>query len=252
VVAVVSIAMVKEAGNQSQPAAPGGAASPSAIPRGESEAELYRLASEALDRSDLGVARAVLVNLLARNPNFEGAPELLQRVNEKLGQGSTADGSPLEVPFKSEPQDQADANLFYEARLAFEREEWQQSKADLETLLERSPSFAGAIELLVRVDDEMWKERLPLSFRAKHRHRIGNCIGTLSLERWGIGFSSNDHQWRWPFDEIRVMERESRTLLKVETFEIDVLGFGKPKNYRFELDTPMRDEDWSRSERLRP
>jgi hypothetical protein len=47
------------------------------------------------------------------------------------------------------------------------------------------------------------------------------------------------------------MQRESRTVLNVETFETDVLGLGKPKNYRFELATPIRDDDWARFERLR-
>jgi serine/threonine protein kinase len=252
VVAIVSVVLVMEVPKQSQPITVGGAASPSPALAGISDAELYHRASVALDSGDLAVARAVLVNLLGRNPGFEGAPELLVRVNERLRRESAANGDPSAGPMMNGPQGELDARLFYQAGLAFERGEWQQSKTDLETLLTKTPSFAGAIELLARVNDEMWKERLPLSFRARHNHRIGNCNGTLTLEKWGIGFSSDDHQWLWKFGEIRMLERESRTVLNVETFETDVLGLGKPKNYRFELATPIRDEDWSRFERLRP
>ena len=101
-----------------------------------------------------------------------------------------------------------------------------------------------------RVNDELWKKTLPLSLRAEHKHRVGGCTGTLTLAAWGIRFSSKDHEWEWKFDEIRLMERQGRSVFNLETYETEVLGLGKPKNYRFELRNPMRDEDWSRYERL--
>ena len=38
-------------------------------------------------------------------------------------------------------------------------------------------------------------------------------------------------RWSWDFDTIRLMDRDGRRVLNVETYETDVLGLGKPKNY---------------------
>jgi len=47
------------------------------------------------------------------------------------------------------------------------------------------------------------------------------------------------------------MDRDGRRVLNVETYEANVLGLGKPKNYRFELlRDSLRDEDWTRYQRL--
>ena len=145
------------------------------------------------------------------------------------------------------------ARLFYEARLAFENGELERGKRSLETLLQRSPSFAGASELLVQMNDEIWKQSLPLDLRAKHKHRIGGCDGTLTLAAWGMSYSSEEHEGRWEFDDIRLMEMNSRRVLDLETRETEemssrvgrVLGVGTPERYKFELRTPIRDEDWS-------
>ena len=92
---------------------------------------------------------------------------------------------------------------------------------------------------------------LPLSYRAKHNHRLGSCTGTLSLAASGIRYASKDHEWSWDFDAIRLMDRDGRRVLNVETYETGVLGLGKSKNYRFELlRHSLRDEDWMRYERL--
>lgn len=89
-----------------------------------------------------------------------------------------------------------------------------------------------------------------MSFRAKHNHRIGSCRGTLTLARWGIRFHSDAHAWDWSFEEIRLMERTDQRSLSIQTQEKDVLDLGRYKNYRFELQGSLSDEDWSRYQRL--
>jgi hypothetical protein len=134
--------------------------------------------------------------------------------------------------------------------MAFQNGDLEGSKRQLEALLRTNPSFEGASELLLQVNDELWKKTLPVSFRAEHQHRIRGCTGTLTLAAWGIRFSSTDHDWKWKFDEIRLIERQGGRVLNLETYETEVLGLGKPKNYKFELRESMGDEDWSRYERL--
>jgi hypothetical protein len=148
------------------------------------------------------------------------------------------------------PEEPSDAQLFYEATVAFENGRYPTSRVRLRTLLERSPGFSGASELLVAVEDQLWATRLPINLEARHNHRIGSCTGTLTLARWGVGFRSDEHGWQWPFDAIRIMEREDRTTLTIETYEKDLLGLGKPKRYRFELLTSLGNGAWTRFLRL--
>ena len=213
-----------------------------------SEAELYHEASVAFERGDLDTTKAALERLIRRNPGFEGAAELLVKVNQRLRERSpVADtAAPPEQPAPDPPE----AQLFYRTRLAFERGDLEDSKRQLEALLRAHPSFEIASELLVKVNDEIWKKSLPMSFRAKHNHRLGSCTGTLTLAAWGIRYASEDHEWRWDFAEIRLLEKDGRRILNLETHETDLLGLGKPKNYKFELRNPMRDDDWSRYRRL--
>lgn len=223
-------------------------------PERPSDAELYHQASIAFDRGELDAAKAALEELIRANPGFEGAPELLVKVNEQL-RNETRSPEPEPTPTAaSEPKPTAaptEAELFYQARLAFENGDLEGSRNQLEALLRTNSAFAGASELLVKVDDELWKKNLPLSYSAKHNHRLGSCEGTLSLTTVGIRYSSKDHEWSWDFDSIRLMDRDGGRVLNVETYEANVLGLGKPKNYRFELlRNSLRDEDWTRYERL--
>jgi hypothetical protein len=218
-----------------------------------SDAELYHEASVAFDRGDLDTSKAIIDKLLRRNPGFDGAPELLVKVNKRLRseeRGPDREGGPAPPVEPSHAPAPAEAELFYRARVAFEKGDLEGSKRQLEALLRTNPSFEGVSQLLVQVNDELWKKTLPISFRVVHKHRIGECTGTLKLAAWGTRFSSKDHEWEWKFDEIRLLERQGRGVLNLETYETEVLGLGKPKNYRFELQNPMRDEDWSRYERL--
>ena len=215
-----------------------------------SEAELYHQASAAFERGDLDTTKAALERLIRRNPGFEGAAELLVKVNQRLRGDKRSSVADTPAAPEHPAPDPPEAQLFYRARLAFERGDLDDSKRQLEALLRANPSFESASELLVRVNDEIWKKSLPMSFRAKHNHRLGSCTGTLTLAAWGIRYASEDHEWRWDFEEIRLLEKDGRRILNLETHETDVLGLGKPKNYKFELRNPMRDDDWSRYRRL--
>ena len=143
-----------------------------------------------------------------------------------------------------------EAGLFYEARVALERGDLEKSRAILETLFSRNPSFAGASELYLEVTDQIWEKGLPLRIPARHKHRLGGCEGELSLASLGVRFQSQQHDWAFRPEDMRVMERPEEAVFIVETFEKDTLSLGKNKRYRFELDTPLSDADWTRYQRL--
>ena len=142
------------------------------------------------------------------------------------------------------------ADLFYEARMCLERGELEESQAWLEELLLKDPSFEGASELLVEVTDRIWEEKLPLTFSARHNHRFGGCDGELNLTTLGVRYVSDDHDWAWSHEEIRVLERPDGETFFVETFEKDIIGLGKNKRYKFVLDGGLTAEDWIRYERV--
>jgi serine/threonine protein kinase len=154
----------------------------------------------------------------------------------------------LTPPTKIAPP--SEAELFYEARLALEKGDLERSRATLELLLTRAPSFAGASELYVTVTDRLWERHLPMLLGATHNHRLGDCKGELSLASLGVRYLSTDHDWAFTPADIRVMERPDETTFVVETFEKDALSLGKNKRYRFELDKPLTDADWKRYQRL--
>ena len=153
-----------------------------------------------------------------------------------------------------EPTDvnSTEADLFYAATVAFENGELEESQKKLEELLQRDPEFAGAEQLLADVDVQLWKQTLPLSFTARHNHRIGHCVGKLSLEDWGLEYRSKDHGvWQWRFSQIRMMERPGSWRLEIETRETELLAMGKPKSYKFMfMDSPLEDQTWRRYRRL--
>ncbi|HEY7820395.1 MAG TPA: serine/threonine-protein kinase, partial [Vicinamibacteria bacterium] len=144
----------------------------------------------------------------------------------------------------------SEADLFYQAQLAAERGEPERSRQLLDALLERNPAFAGASELWVTVTDQIWEMSLPLTFPAKHRHRVGGCEGELSLASLGVRFHSAEHDLAFRPEDIRVMEHPEETEFFVETFEKDLLALGKNKRYRFELEKPLEESDWVRYQRL--
>ena len=80
---------------------------------------------------------------------------------------------PVSLPKDPEPEPEpepSDAELFYSANLAFENGEYERSKAELATLLERRPDFGAARELMARIDRELApKPRVPERTRAPRR-----------------------------------------------------------------------------------
>ena len=85
-------------------------------------------------------------------------------------------------------------------------------------------------------------DKLPLSFSAKHSHRIGGCEGTLALGASTIEFRSSEHErFRFRFAEIRSLERERATSLRVDTAD---------RSYNFSLNRPLADADWTRYRKL--
>jgi predicted Ser/Thr protein kinase/outer membrane biosynthesis protein TonB len=173
----------------------------------------------------------------------------VRSVRPRVEDRAEADQAPEPAP----PQGMSapkEADLFYEARVALERGDLEKSRAILETLFSRNPSFAGASELYLEVTDQIWEKDLPLRIPARHKHRLGSCEGELSLASLGVRFQSQQHDWAFRPEDMRVMERPEEAVFIVETFEKDTLSLGKNKRYRFELDNPLPDADWTRYQRL--
>lgn len=157
---------------------------------------------------------------------------------------------PPEPAMPPEDEGPTMADLFFEAQMALERGELEESQAWLEELLLKDPRFEGAADLLTEVKDRIWEENLPLTFDARHNHSLGGCEGELSLTTLGVRYVSDAHDWAWSHDEIRVLERPDDETFVVETFETSMFGLGKNKRYKFELDGTLSGEDWGRYERL--
>jgi hypothetical protein len=128
-------------------------------------------------------------------------------------------------------------------------------RATLAALLGRAPDYPGAASLLAQVKEQLWRrDALPMVFRVRHKHRIGSCEGTLTLDEDGLVFDSEEHgTLRWPFSQIREMERKDVAEIEVRTDEKDILRFGGAKKYVFDLiDRGLSEEDWQRYKRLIP
>jgi serine/threonine-protein kinase len=110
---------------------------------------------------------------------------------------------------------------------------------------ERSAPGGATPAPTARAEDPeaLWRKTLPLTFAARHAHRIGGCEGTLLLDASGIEYRSKEHErLRLRFADIRSLEREEPRKLRVETEERD---------YNFTLTSrPLSDADWSRYRRL--
>jgi serine/threonine protein kinase len=248
-----------------------------------SDSELYFTARQDFENGALEESKARLEELVRRDAEFAGASQLLAHVEQTREADAVAIESPEKLTDSTRPAVPSDARrnaetepafqrevhepsatnertedtatssepeLFYDATLAREQGDFETSKARLEELLQRNPVFGGAADLLVEVDDEIWRQTLPVTFEARHRHRIGGCTGTLRLGAGQILFQSDSHDWRWELDAIRIMERTDDGGFLLETFEKDILGMGKPKRYRFDLSQPLDSETWTRYERL--
>ena len=102
--------------------------------------------------------------------------------------------------------------------------------------------------------DLLWIKTLPISFEARHNHRIGGCEGELHLESWGIRYVSEEHgEWQWSPDEILEAKRKDEWNFEIVTSEKDlpVPVLGKSKKYKFKLlDAPLEEQSWNRYQRL--
>jgi serine/threonine-protein kinase len=106
------------------------------------------------------------------------------------------------------------------------------------------PAAASGAAAPSRADTEeqRFAETLPLTFPAKHSHRIGSCEGTLTLGASTIEFRSREHEsFRFRLAEVRSLERDGARSLKVETRE---------RSYNFSLARPLSDADWTRYRKL--
>jgi hypothetical protein len=142
--------------------------------------------------------------------------------------------------------------LFHQSKIAVENGDFVVAEKQLGELLKINPEFQGAAELINEIDGETFIQSLPLEFTAKHNHRVGSCTGRLLLHEWGVEYFSDEHgRWRWRFDQILAIRRESEWKLHLETDESDLLGLFKTKSYNFSIqNTPLRDEDWQKYYRL--
>jgi len=239
VLALAAVILIRPQSAIVQSVRPGGALEASLVSM--SDEELYQRAARTLADGDLEASRSILTALLRRNPTFEGAVELsVQTIPDSEEDGRAAVDEASDV----------DAQLFYDARLAFDRGQLSASTEHLDTLLRNNPSFIGAAQLLVDVNDAKWRKALPQQFSATHNHRLGGCEGALTLHADKIEFVSGAHDWSWSFDDIRTISVPSQREIVVGTHEIDLLTLGRPKNYKFSVEGQSPTISWSRYERL--
>jgi hypothetical protein len=231
--------------------APAPLASPSdevlmALLAGPSNEVLFADATSALERGWLEESRRTLLTLLKRDPDYPGAKALLERVETERRKAAER-----RRPVRTEPavvdaaaKDPTDAELFSEAEMAFARGELSVSKRKLEALLKVNPGFAGASQLMEKIEHRLWTMTLPRSFTARHNHRIGGCQGELSLTRTGLAFRSDDHDWSWQYDSLVSLDRPDAVNLNIVTSERDLMGLLSKKRYKFRLEVAFSDDDW--------
>ncbi len=142
--------------------------------------------------------------------------------------------------------------VFYQAKRAASNGDFLASESKLELLLANDSEDEATLDLLSEVSLEILRPHLPLAFTARHDHRLGNCTGSLTLHDWGVEYLSRKHgEWRWEFNQIVDMGRESKWSLSLETNEDDMLGLLASKRYNFTLMTePLEEESWKRYRRL--
>jgi hypothetical protein len=163
-----------------------------------------------------------------------------------------AEGGSGRSPVAEPPTDR---ELLVRALAQREAGHLEASQATLEALLGRVPDYPGAASLLDQVEEQLWqRDTLPMVFQVRHKHRFGSCEGELTLGEEGLVFDSDEHgTLRWPFSEIREMERKDVAEIEIRTDEKDILRFGGAKKYVFSLiDRGLSEEDWERYKRLIP
>jgi hypothetical protein len=218
-----------------------------------SEAELFYQANLAFENKDFDRARLELETLLELKPDFTAARTLLARVERELAAAQAPTPPPPKPVPKSvqrvpeprreevkapEPVRPNPAQLFGEAKNAFDRDDLGLTESKLDELRALDPAHTGARELRERLEERRWEKTLPRTYRARHDHRIGGCDGTVSLTAQGFGYRSSEHEWFWSFREIIRADRKSEREVGVETS-------GK-KTFNFQLREPLGASDWTR------
>jgi hypothetical protein len=74
----------------------------------------------------------------------------------------------------------------------------------------------------------------PMSFEAKHDHRVGSCRGRLIVTANGLGYESIDeinHSRQWELKDIKELRRDSPYEIKIQPFnggeyELELQGHG--------------------------
>lgn len=142
--------------------------------------------------------------------------------------------------------------LFHQAKRAANNGDFLTSESKLELLLEDDSENESTSELLSKVSLELLKPHLPLTFTARHDHRLGSCTGSLTLHDWGVEYISRKHgEWRWQFNQMFDMSRDNKWDLRLETNEDDMLGLLASKRYNFTLmSEPLEEDRWKRYRRL--
>ncbi len=217
-----------------------------ALLAGPSDESLFADASSALKRGDLRESGSLLMKLLERSPEFPGARDLLDQVEEERRKAAerrrpTAEPTPEPPRVAAAP---SDAELFAEAENALARGELAVSRTKLDALLKINPGYSGIAELKERLEHRIWTATLPRSFAARHNHRIGGCDGVLSLTFTGLTYRSNDHEWSWAYDLLISLDRPDAVNLHVVTTDRDLLGILSNKRFTFRLKETFSDDDW--------
>ena len=216
------------------------------------EADLFYRANVAFGEEDYEQAKIELEALLELKPDFTAAQLLLDKVNLELEPPAPAPKpkptrrpkrktarKPPPPPSPVEPTGPDPATvLFAEAQLAFEQGDIETAEAKLEELRAIDPSYAEAAKLVGELAHARWLAKLPLSYSAKHDHKLGSCEGAVTLNLDGIGFTSDAHSWSWPFAQLARTERRDSKQLRIETT--------RKKKFNFELHDPIKLVDWSK------
>ncbi len=216
------------------------------------EADLFYRANVAFGEEDYEQAKIELEALLELKPDFTAAQLLLDKVNLELEPPAPAPKpkptrrpkrktarKPPPPPSPVEPTGPDPATvLFAEAQLAFEQGDIKTAEAKLEELRAIDPSYAEAAKLVGELAHARWLAKLPLSYSAKHDHKLGSCEGAVTLNLDGIGFTSDAHSWSWPFAQLARTERRDSKQLRIETT--------RKKKFNFELHDPIKLVDWSK------
>ena len=89
--------------------------------------------------------------------------------------------------------------LLVHAERSIERGDLDGAGSLLNAVGAHAPELPGLDAARERLDRARFEQELPLTFVARHEHRIGHCTGDLFLDKDGIRFHSSRHG-RWRFD----------------------------------------------------